>query len=298
MPITYRYTGPWDVILQPQFAEETNYGVPVSNASFTHTGPLVEMAEAIETGSLEYRQIGTRDPHSFIPTGTSSTFDLTFNPINSTLIEYGINLPDGPGTIEKSLTFLKSQLLDGVEHFHVYTGCRADSIDISVSSDSAVEISMSFIAKEARTPSTTMGLPGTPVTHTGGVAGEPWTNITPGVDPLRWNNIATDTNSFSCSVTNNLEPIKPNGMTSNKDTPPTLRNVEWEFTTWYYNTALIADVKTLQKRPMEYRLSTTKKLVFVDAYPESISMSDNTTATEHKTLSVSGRAKAVSCVTY
>lgn len=298
MPIVYKYTGPWDVILQPQFAEETVYGEPVTSATFAHTGPLVEMAEAIETGSLEYRQIGTRDINSMIRTGVGYTFDLTFNPINTTLIEYGINLPNGTGTIEKSLTFLKSQLLDGVEHFHVYTGCRTDSIDISIASDSAVEVSTSWIAKEARTPSTTMGLPGTPIPHVGGVAGEPWTNLTPGVDPLTWNGITTDTNSFSCSVTNNLEPIKPNGMISNKDTPPTLRNVEWEFTTWYYNTQLISDVKALQFRPMEYKLSTTKKLVFVDAYPESVSMSDNTTATEHKTLSVSGRAKSVSVVTY
>lgn len=298
MPIVYKYTGPWDVIRQPQFCEEVDYGVPVNNANFQHTGPLVEMAEAIETGSLEYRQIGTRDINSMIPTGVGYTFDLTYNPINTTLIEYGINLPNGTGTIERSLTFLKSQKVDAVEHFFVYTGCRADSTDISISSDSAVEVSQSYIAQEARTPSLTSGLPGTPVFHTGGVAGTPWTNLTPGPDPLTFNGVVTDTNSFSCSVTNNLEPIKPNGMMSNKDTPPTLRNVEWEFTTWFKDTLLIADVKSLTPRPMEYNLSTTKKLVFVDAYPESISMSDNTTATEHKTLSVSGRAKSVAVVTY
>lgn len=286
---------------QMQYVEETQYGVTPDNAVFIHAGPLVELTENVDIGSIKYRQIGSRDIYSLIKTGEMYSFEITFNPIDENLIKYGIDLPGGTGTIEKSLTFVKSQKVNQagtlVEHFTIYRGCRCDSIDVEVTNDGAVEVSMTFLCREMTTPATAHGLGGTPV-FAANPSTEPWTNLSPGSGPLTINAIVTDTPSWSMSVSNNLEVIKPNGELIAKFVEPTLRDITFEFDTWLKDTVLLADAKTLTPRAMEYKLSADKKLVFTDAYLESQETSDATSATESKLQSFSGTAKAVAIVSY
>jgi hypothetical protein len=163
-----------------------------------------------------------------------------------------------------------------------------------------VECTISFVAKEATTPSTTHGLT-TPVFATNPTA-IPWTNLSGGVNPLKIgvaaSEVAVDTPSFSCSVTHNLERVKPNGQTDVKFVEPTLRDVTFEFDTWHKDTTLIADQKSLTARSMLYNLSSNRRLVFTDAFLESLGMSDATSATTPKIESYTGTAKAVAVATY
>jgi hypothetical protein len=279
-----------------QYVEETQYGVTPDNAVFVHAGPLVELTENVDIGSIKYRQIGSRDIYSLIKTGEMYSFELTFNPIDDALIKYGINLPGGTGTIEKSLTFIKSQKINDTEMFTLYKGCRCDSIDVEVTNDGAVEVTMTFLCREITTPSATHGLV-TP-TFASNPTQEPWTNLSPGSGPLTINAIAVDTPSWSMTVSNNLEVVKPNGELIAKFVEPTLRDISFEFDTWLKDTVLLADTKTLTPRAMEYKLSADRKLVFTDAYLESQETSDATSATESKIQSFSGTAKAVAVATY
>lgn len=257
----------------------------------------MDLSDSQETQAIKYRQIGSRDMYAMIKTGELYSFDVTFNPIDDQLLNYAINLPGQTAqNIGKSLSFVKSATVNGTEMFTIYRGCRADSIDISIASDGAVECTISFVAKEITTPSTSHGLT-TPVFATNPTQ-IPWTNLSGGTNPFRVGGIVDPTNvvdtpSFSCSVTHNLERVKPNGQQDVKFVEPTLRDVTFEFDTWHKDTTLIADQKSLTARTMEYKLSSTKALQFTDAYLESLGMSDATSSTTPKIESYTGTAKSV-----
>jgi hypothetical protein len=295
--VSYQLTGGWLVVKSPQYIEEATYGVTPSSPTFVTAGPLVSMADSQNIPSLKYRQIGSRDIYAMIKTGEEYSFELTFNPIDATLIGYGINLPAGTGTIEKSLSFVKSQKLNNVENYIVYTGSKCDQITIEVTADGAVNTTMSFICKNISTPATTPGFTGTP-TYAATPTLIPWQNWTPGAGPLTINSTIVDTDSFSMTVTNNIQMVKINGETTPKFVDPTVRDITFSFDTLFKDIALISDSKSLTARSMEYKLSTDKKLVFTDAYMESVDTSDDVGSTDPKKLSIAGTAKAVTIASY
>jgi len=300
--LSYKLTGGWLVQKQLAYIEETTYGVTPSNPSFTHAGPIVDLADSQETQAIKYRQIGSRDMYAMIKTGEAYSFDVTYNPLTDDLINYAINLPGvGSQNIGKSLSFVKSALINNTEMYTIYRGCVADSIDISIAADTPVEVTISYIAKSISTPSTSHGL-GTVGSWGTNPTLIPWTNLSGGADPLSYNSQAIDTPSFSCSVTNNIEQVKVNGDINNKFTEPTLRDVTFEFDTFHKDATLIAVQKgsgaSWPAYPMLYKLSSNRRLNFTDAYLESLGMTDSTSDTTPKMESYTGTAKSVVCESY
>ena len=299
--MSYIPTGGWNVTLAPQFVEETTYGETPTNAVFISCGPLVDMTHNNEVGYLDYRQIGSRDLYSQIQTGIEYSFDITFNPIDEKMIKYGISLPAGTGTIEKSITLLLQQKINGTDTYIIYKGCRCDSTDIEITNDGAVEVSQTWFAK-TRTIATAHGLSGTPNFVTAGEfpSSEPWTNLsgtTTTASPLSWGATNVDVSSFSVSVTNNLERIKPNGQLTNKFVEPTLRDIEFEFSTWLKDTnTLMADATTATPQDMTYVLKAGSggwELDLTQGRINSETSSDATSATEHKMLEIAGKAETI-----
>ena len=143
---------------------------------------------------------------------------------------YGVNLPSGSGSIEKSLSFVTSQKMDNVENYIVCTGCITNEITIEIANDSPVNVTQSFRAKNISTPATTPGFTGTP-TYAANTTLLPWTNQTPGSGPLTFNGTVVDVSTFSTTITNNVNEIKPNGDAVAKIVAPTLREVTFSFTT-------------------------------------------------------------------
>lgn len=280
-----------------QYVEEATYGVTPTSPTFLHPGPITDLSESLETQNIKYRQLGSRDIYSLIKSGEAYSFEIKFTPINANLINYGINLPAGTGTIEKSLTFIKSQKINNVEMYTLYQGCKCDSIDYEITADGVHDVTMSFMAKNITTPSTTHGL--TTPTFASNPTSTPWTGFESGSNPLTLNSLNYDVPRFKFSVTNNLEAIRPNGELILKFLEPTNREVTFDFDTWVKDTVLLADTKSLTARAMTYKLtgasSTPANLTatFTDAYLESVDTSDSPTANETKMLSFSGTAKAV-----
>lgn len=300
--MSYKLTGGWLVQKQLAYIEEVTYGTTPASPSFTHAGPIVDLTDSQETQAIKYRQIGSRDMYAMIKTGELYSFDVTFNPLTDDLVNYAINLPGvGSQNIGKSLSFVKSALINNTEMYTIYRGCIADTIDISITADSAVEVTISYICKDISTPSTSHGL-GTVGSFGVNPTLIPWTNLSGGANPLTWNATAVDTPSWSCSVTNNIERVKVNGDIAVKFTEPTLRDVTFEFDTYHKDATLIADQKgsgaTWTARPMVYKLSSNRRLSFTDAYLESLGMADSTSATTPKIESYTGTAKAVVCEAY
>lgn len=302
-------TGGWNVITQLQFIEETTFGVtPTASPAFSHAGPIVELNDSQEAQAIKYRQIGSRDIYSMIKTGEMYSFDVTFNPIDDALMNYAINLPGvGSQNIGKSLSFIKSQLVGGSEYWTLYKGCRAESCDVSIEQDGAVEVSITYQCRDITTPSSTHGL--TTPTFGPNPTTIPWTNLTPGSGPFVYGTTGfvpasgtiVDTPSFSFSVTNNLERVKPNGDLVVKCIEPTLRDCTVEFDTWYtkgIGFTMIGNQKALSANEAIYKLSTNKLAALEDLYLETMGASDSTSATEPKLESFTGTAKAIAIQSY
>lgn len=299
--MSYTITGGFDVVKQLQYVEETTFGTTPSSPTFTHAGPITEMNDNQEAQAIKYRQIGNRDIYAMIKTGELYSFDVTFNPLATDLLEYAINLPGvGSKNIGKSLSFLKSQKVNGTENYTLYTGAVAESCDISIEADGAVEVTINYICRNISTPATSHGLSGT-VTFGTNPTAVPWTNLSGGTAPLKigpsGSEVTVDTDSWSTSITHNIEQTKINGDIFPKFVTPTFRDITFEFDTLYKDTVLIADQKSnpMVGRSMQYTLKTTPgaRLDYTNAYFETMETTDATSATEPKKQSFTGTSQSL-----
>lgn len=275
-------------------------GTVASNQAFVYPGPITEMNDSLETGSLKYRQIGNRDIHSLIKTGELFAMEMTWNPIDELLFNYCINLPGvGVQNIAVPLQFIVKQTLDGSFKWIKYEGCVCESFECEIQSSGAVEASATFLVRNITAPAVSHGLSGTPTFVTVDPNTPIWTNITPGPGPLRWNNVVFDTDSFAFSVSNNPQVIKPCGELIAKFIKPTLRDIEFEFNGWYNSdTTLFTDTKALTPRPLEFRLSATKRVQIGAAFSNTWETSRATGTTEHQMENVSGVGTNCAITTY
>lgn len=277
----YTPHGSWDVaVLYPQMTPEipTALGTVIANAPFSYPGPITEMSDSLETGSLKRRQIGNRDIHSLVKTGEMYAVEMTWNPIDDALMNYCINLPGvGAENISIPLQLVVKQTLDGVVNWIKYEGCVCESFECEIQSNGAAEASATFLVQNITAPAITHGLPGTPTFVTVDPGTPIWTNFSPGSGPLRWNSAVFDTDVFGFSVSNNPKIVKPCGETKAKFIKPTLRDIEFEFDGYYSSsTVLFSDVKALTPRALEFRLSADRRVQIGNAYANTWETSRDT----------------------
>src|SRR6188508_192022 len=153
--MSFQRTFPGLIQKRLQYIEEATYGVTPSAApTFISAGKIKRFSFNIDAQIERYRTAGLRKVSDFLNTGEMTSFEIEYQPIDTDLMAYGINDPNGTGTIEKSLSFLYSKLLNGVEHYYIIKGCKTDQIQIEVTKE-AVNVTQSFLAREAITPITT-----------------------------------------------------------------------------------------------------------------------------------------------
>lgn len=301
--MSYIPTGSYNVIKAPQYVEETLFGETPTSPAFISAGPLVDLNISTEVGSINYRQLGSRDFYALIKTGEEYSFDITFNPIDVSLIKRGIDLPAGTGTIEKSLTWAMSMKINNIENFILFKGAVCNSLDYNIANDAAQEVKMEFMCREITIPSATSGLTTPNFIEPGEFpTTAPWTHLSPGSNPFEFHGTQTDVESFSTSINHNITRVKPTGELTSKFVIPTFRDIEFEFSTWLKGTFEMTEVKNLTPGAMIYKLSSvadgSHQLEFTDAYAEAWSTAVSTSATEAILLAVNGKAKSAELSEY
>lgn len=250
--MSYAPTGTWNVLKQLQFVEETSFGQTPASPSFISAGHNVMLRETTEVSSQKYRAAGSRDLYRLLKTGELYSFELRYQPVNTSLIRYGIELPSGAGTIEKSLSFAYSQLVSDAETWYRFLGARTDQVEIEVT-EAAVQVSRNFLCKDI--PAAVTSDPFTTPTYAGADSSAPYTGASSGSNPLSINSANYDTPRFKLTVNWNLEVIKPNGETQAKFILPTNRDIAVEFDTWVKDDVLRSDAKALAARSATYTLA-------------------------------------------
>ena len=288
--MSYQRTFPGQIVKRLQYIEEASYGVTPTSPTFISAGKIKRFSWNIDGQVQRYRSVGLRTVCSFLQTGQLYSFELEYWPYETALMKYGFNNPAGVGTIDKSLTFLYSYLLDGVENFVLMKGCKTDSISLEITKESVV-CTQSFLCREITTPAITSGLV-TPV-YAAAPTGIPWVGRNGGTSALMFNAVAWDTPRFSAEVAWNLDPGMPNGHDLIKFLDPTNKDVNVDFDIWQKDTTFIADLKTDAERDITYTLNTATSavLTITDYHNESYDYEADADSNETTIEPASGGAK-------
>lgn len=244
-----------------QYIEEATYGVtPSASPVFVSAGKIKRFSFNIDAQITRYRTAGLRKVSDFLNTGEMTSFEIEYQPFNTTLMKYGINDPAGTGTIEKSLSFLYSKLLNGVEHYFLIKGAKTDQITVEVTKE-AVTVTQSFLAKEAITPITTANAGLTTPTFAAVPTGIPWVGRSGGANAFVYDGTAWYTPRLSCEVAWNLDPGQPIGDTYIRFLDPTNKDCNVDFDVWQKDTTFIAALKTEDRVDIAYTLNSASSAI-------------------------------------
>ncbi|MEM2141311.1 phage tail tube protein [Nitrososphaera sp.] len=288
--MSYAPTGTWNVLKKLQFIEEATFGQTPSSPAFTIAGHNVMLRETTEVSSQKYRESGSRDLYQMLKTGELYSFELRYQPVNTALVRYGTELPSGAGTIEKSLSFAYTQLVNDAETWYRFLGARTDQIEIEIT-EAAVQVSQNFLCKDI--PAAVTADPFTTPTYAGADSLAPYTGASSGSNPLSINSVNYDTPRFKVTVNWNLEVIKPNGETQAKFILPTNRDISVEFDTWVKSDVLRSDAKSLTARSATYTIAPSKTVTLTDLYLTRHSKSNDAGNSKHLMETLAGTAKSV-----
>ena len=276
----YQPSGHWTQNRKLQFCEESQYGItPTASPVFTSAGEIESVSETTEIALKKYRSLGSEDVYRHLSSGQLYSFEISYQPISSALIKYGTQLQGGgTGTIDKSLSFLYSEDVDGVENYVFYKGARCDQVSVEITNE-AVRVSQNFICKEITTPAASHGL--TTPTFAPANSAAPWTGADGGTSPFTHNSNSYDLDKFRFAVGRGLDAIRPNGESLVKMLVPTIRTITGEFDVVRKDAALIADCKSLAARAASYVLkSAVSTATFTDMVLVGAATSRQATATE------------------
>ena len=244
--MAYRPTATVDYIKKPQFTEEPQEGIlPLGTVplptQFRNMGYVQEISKPTVITNEQFRILGSYDVGSQIKLGEEYAFAITYRATDTNLMKYGISLPNpvapadntmtAPnGTNAISISILVSRLLDGVEKYRTYVGCKTASINISITRDAGCVVTQNFRCRNITDWAVAPVFLGVVVYATPPVT-DPWSGITSGADPLTIEGTPRDTNSFVFNVDCGLADYKPNGQMSIKYLKQNQRAITWESNT-------------------------------------------------------------------
>lgn len=263
MSSPYVPTGIWNVQKVLQIVEESDsaYGAKVTaSPSYNAAGLKVFVQENSEALMAKFWTEGRRDMYRAVKYGEIHGFNVRTGLIDTRLLRYGSELPNGSGTIAKSLNFLYSQLLDNgsnalAEYFQFYLGARCDQTDLQIK-EGVIELNQQWVCQNIPAIAAASGL--TTPTHATTPTGDPWTSATSGLLPLDIDSTKYDTPDFKCSWKFKLESIRPNGNVQIKMLWPTTREIAGSFKTWWKGTTLRdAAVAMTNYNTLTYTLNAT-----------------------------------------
>ena len=294
--MSFQRTFPGLIQKRLQYIEEATYGVTPSAApTFISAGKIKRFSFNIDAQIERYRTAGLRKVSDFLNTGEMTSFEIEYQPIDTDLMAYGINDPNGTGTIEKSLSFLYSKLLNGVEHYYIIKGCKTDQIQIEVTKE-AVNVTQSFLAREAITPITTANAGFTTPTFASVPTGKPWVGRDGGANALVYDGTPWYTPRLSCEIAWNLDPGQPIGDTYIRFLDPTNKDCNLDFDVWQKDTTFIAALKTEDRVDLSYTLNSASNAVITmtNFGNETYSLEEDSDSNETTTEPSSGGCTDIS----
>ena len=199
------------------YAESDGYGVPVEDPTLLNAGIISDVDISVTIDHEVVNIQGSRKQYADIQMGMEAVITLDYRFLNTKLLNYGIQDPNGTGTIEESLAFIFSRKIDDTEMFCVASGCTTEQATVNF--DRVPTCSQQFYSSnvsewltlaELKTLLTVV----TDVSFAAALTAEPWTHLT-GSDgsssSVTVDSGSTDITKMTITVNNNLLKQKPLG---------------------------------------------------------------------------------------
>jgi hypothetical protein len=306
--MSYKPTATVDYVKKPQFTEEVTEGtLPLGSAptptQFKHMGYVQEISKPVVITNEQFRILGSYDVGSQIKLGEEYAFSITYRPVDTRLMKYGISLPNAAvapdhtmttpnGTNAVSISILVSRLLDGVEKYRTYVGCKTASINVSVTRDAGCVVTQNFRCRDITDWAVAPTFVGV-VVYATAASGDPWSGITSGADPMTLNGTPKDTNSFVFNVDCGLADYKPNGQLSIKYLKSNQRAITWESNTPLKDAVIEGFWRAYTSLTIVYTVAPAITFTFAVAKIDTYDQNDSAGSIDFSIEEISGTAQTV-----
>lgn len=299
MPRTFSFTasGPWDFVKVPQYVEETSYELPPAAPTYIAPGNIMSINPSRDVDVDENRYLGSRDLKSQIQLGMKYAIEFEYKPANITLMKYGTEYPAAAGTNAKSLSFVWSQLINGVQKYTEVRGAVCDKVSFSISRKGGVSCTQGWIAKSMSNYLTAPASPVTTPTYASNPVTTPWSGITTTTQPVTINGSPWPASEFKFDVSQNPVTIDPIGIQSFDYAAAGNRDITVGFTTWSYDGTLIDDLTAFTAREVVLTLAVVAGVTYTASFHNvkfnSYKVSDAAGANEFRMESFDAKAESM-----
>lgn len=206
-----------DVVDNMVYFEEVTPGANPVAAPTLLAVPIVSSMNKTESWRNDVRFVlGKIDRHAVLKLKKENNFNVSYDIYDTTFFRYGTELPNGTGTIDKTLCFILPIELNGQTYYKRFRGCITDTVNFAVEETYGVD--HSFIAKSVSEYMTLdelkldLGLSTTAtLTFPSFPTDIPWTNLKPADTtdkPLTINGVATYMMSLNISLERGPSPAE------------------------------------------------------------------------------------------
>jgi hypothetical protein len=228
--VTYTPTTGVLVVKAPQYVEEATYGTtPTASPTLLWIGANADVNPQVDMDVQDVLAVAHEDPVGALPGKQQPSLSLQFALQSSTFLKYGIAAQGGgSGTIDKSLSILWTQMLNGVENYMVAAGCRVNTLKLVSSAGKPIIATADIFAKSIIAP--TSSDPLTTPTFATDPATIPWNFVDGGAGNVTLNSVVLDVTDIEVDLERNLERVHVLGATQQAYLVPKTRKVSGTFT--------------------------------------------------------------------
>lgn len=236
-----------DIVKPLQYIEEgttaASFGVMPTSPTFVAAGINTEVSLDPDIQKEDVLTLGKLDIHEQVKTGERFAFNLKSDISDLVLANYGVNTPNGTGTIDASVAFLYSFNIDGTEQFQTMLGCRPSSTSLSVDRGNW-KLDQTWVCQEITDPAASGPAGSTFITAPPSAA--PITHADQ-ADPFTWDAVVYDTSSISLSVAFDLAQLEVNGQLQIQESRAATRRITADVEVYLKDNLLWPDNNALTK---------------------------------------------------
>jgi hypothetical protein len=271
-------------VKHPQHSPEntaSGMGTPNPNGVYVHAGYDSQITEG---GTTEHDDAAVFAKYDLVASallGINYNWGLTFRPLPTdfSLVSWGVNSPNGAGTIDEAKTFLYSQKVGTAqaEKYKKWIGCIPTSTSWEIQRTGAV-VTMTGRATSITDYTSTHGLTSpTFASDPAFSSNPPVTGTNSGSNPLNVGGNNFDTPRFRMDVNWTVAELRPNGIISIQEIGVTARRITLEFVTWTKGDTFLADLNSYTPVSVTYKVSNSPlyKLEFTNCYKISYDKTDS-----------------------
>lgn len=298
MPRTFTFTptASWNWVKIPQYVEEATYDTLVTSPVYKAVGNVTDINPTRDVDVDENRFLGSRDLKSQIQLGMKYAIEFSYKPADILLMKYGTEYPAATGTNAKSLQFVWSTLVNGVEKYTQVTGAVCDKVSFSISRKGGVSVTQGWLARNMTNYlATNVGV--TTPTYASAPSVVPWSGITTTTTPITINGAPWPVSELKFDVNQNPVTIDPIGVQSFDFAAPGNREITLSFTTWSYDGTLIDDLTAFTAREVTATLAVVAGVTYTASFHNvkfnSYKSSTSAGANEFKMESFDAKAESM-----